>query len=370
MLIGVPKETKNHEYRVGVTPAGVRALRLAGHTVRVQSGAAESIGFPDEAYASVGANIVPMAADVYACPLVVKVKEPQADELALLQEGQTLFCYLHLAADAELTAQLVQRKIIGIAYETVEESGLLPLLMPMSEVAGRIATQVGANSLHIANGGRGVLLGGVPGAAPGRVLIIGAGTVGTHAAQMALGLGADVILLDTNLMRLRHLDEVFGGRIGTRYSEPHTIEELAREADLLIGSVLIPGKRAPKLLSRDIIRNMKKGSVLVDVAIDQGGCAETSRPTTHSEPTYVEEGVVHYCVTNIPAACARTSTQALTNATLPFLLQLASQGTVQALRNSAALRKGLNLYRGHVTQSNVADDLGYPYLPPEQAAQA
>ncbi len=366
MLIGVPREIKNHEYRVGITPAGVRALVDAGHEVRVESRAGERIGYSDAQYRSAGARIAASAAEAYACPLIVKVKEPQESEIPLLSEGQVLFTYLHLAADPDLARRLMERKIVGIAYETVTDPhGALPLLTPMSEVAGRIAIQAGAASLQLANGGSGVLLGGVPGVCPGKVVVLGAGTVGTHAARMALGLGADITLLDISLPRLRRLDEVFGGRIKTRYSEAHAIEELVSEADLVVGSVLLPGKRAPKLLGRNLIQRMRPGSVLVDVAIDQGGCADTSRPTTHSSPTYVEEGVVHYCVTNMPAACARTSTQALTNATQPYVLQLAGKGYRVALKADPGLRNGLNLHLGHVTHAGLAADLGYPAMAPE-----
>ena len=366
MLIGVPREIKNHEYRVGVTPAGVRALTDAGHEVKVETRAGERIGFSDELYLAAGARIVEMPSEAYACPLIVKVKEPQPGEIPLLREGQVLFTYLHLAADPALTRRLLESRIVAIAYETVTNSaGALPLLTPMSEVAGRIAIQAGATALQLANGGRGVLLGGVPGVAPGKVLILGAGTVGTHAARMALGLGADVTLMDISLPRLRHLDDIFGARLKTRYSEAQAIEELAREADLIVGSVLLPGKRAPKLISRALVRQMQPGAVLVDVAIDQGGCAETSRPTTHSSPTYSEEGVVHYCVANMPAACARTATQALTNATLPYVLALAGKGWQEALKADAGLRKGLNLHLGQVTHAGLAADLGYSCISPD-----
>jgi alanine dehydrogenase len=368
VLIGVPKEIKNHEYRVGVTPGGTRSLVAAGHDVLVQGGAGLRIGFSDEMYRAVGARIAASAAEIYACPLVVKVKEPQPAELPLLHEGQALFTYFHLAAAPELTARLLERKIVAIAYETVSEArDTLPLLTPMSEVAGRIAIQAGATALQMANGGNGTLLGGVPGVAPARVVVLGGGTVGTQAARMALGAGADVTILDINLNRLRYLDDVFGARLKTRYSEMHALEELVLGADLVVGAVLIPGKRAPKLLSRQLIQSIRPGGVLVDVAIDQGGCAETSRPTTHSEPTYVEEGVVHYCVTNMPAACARTSTQALTNATLPYVLQLAGLGWRQALRDNAGLCAGLNLCLGEVVHPRVADDLGYAYCAPQKA---
>ena len=368
MLIGIPKEIKDHEYRVGLTPAGVGALVADGHEVKVESGAGAPIGFGDDTYRAAGAKIARSAAEVYACPMIVKVKEPQPAEIPLLREGQVLFTYLHLAADAELTRQLVERKIVGIAYETVTDAqGALPLLTPMSEVAGRVAVQAGATALQMANGGNGTLLGGVPGVAPGRVVILGAGTVGTQAARMAVGLGADVTILDVNLSRLRYLDDAFGPRLKTHYSEPHAIAALTREADLVVGSVLIPGKRAPKLLTRNTVRAMKPGSVLVDVAIDQGGCSETSRPTTHSAPTYIEEGVVHYCVTNMPAACARTATQALTHATLPYARQLANQGYRLALKETPGLANGLNLHLGQVTHPSVAADLEYTFVPPREA---
>ena len=368
MLIGVPKEIKNHEYRVGLTPAGVRTLADAGHQVLMESRAGERIGFDDALYMEAGAKIAATAAEVYTCPLIVKVKEPQESEISLLREGQVLFTYFHLAADPILTSHLLKKKIVAIAYETVTDAtGTLPLLTPMSEVAGRIAIQAGATALQLANGGNGVLLGGVPGVFPGRVVVLGAGTVGANAAKMALGLGAEVTLLDISLLRLRYLDDVFGGRLRTRYSEAHAIEEQVCKADLVIGSVLIPGKRAPKLLSRDLIKRMKPGSVLVDVAIDQGGCADTSHPTTHSSPTYIEEGVVHYCVTNMPAACARTATQALTNATLPYVQALAAKGWQGALKADCGLRNGLNLHLGQVTHAGLAADLGYPWVPPETA---
>ncbi|MBI5751118.1 MAG: alanine dehydrogenase [Hydrogenophilales bacterium] len=365
MLIGVPKEIKDHEFRVGVTPAGVHALVAAGHEVRVQTNAGAAIGFCDADYAASGAHIAPDAKAVYECPLIVKVKEPQPDELARLHEDQVLFCYLHLAASPELTQSLLQQKVMAVAYETITDAaGGLPLLIPMSEVAGRIAIHVGANCLHMANGGAGVLLGGVPGVAPGKVLVIGAGSVGTQAARMAVGLGADVTILDINLQRLRYLDDVFGPRLKTRYSEPRAIAELTREADLLVSSIYLPGKRAPKLITRDMVRGMKRGAVLVDVAIDQGGSSETSRPTTHTSPTYIEEGVVHYCVTNTPSAVAASATDALTHATLPFLLKLA-QDPQATLREHPGLRGGLQLYRGQVTHAGLAEDLNLPYVSAE-----
>ncbi len=364
MIIGVPKEIKDHEFRVGLTPTGVRALVDAGHEIRVETRAGAAIGYADERYAAAGAQVVPTAAEAFACPMVIKIKEPQPAEIGLLREGQILFTYLHLAADAELTRQLVERKIIGIAYETVTDTqGRLPLLTPMSEVAGRIAIQAGATSLQMNHGGSGVLLGGVPGVMPGKVVILGAGTVGTEAAKMALGLGADVTIVDISLNRLRYLDDVFGGRLKTCYSQAGAIDALVADADLVVGSILIPGKRAPKLIGRELVEKMHPGSVLVDVSIDQGGCAETSHPTTHSQPTYIESGVVHYCVTNMPAACARTSTQALTHATLPYALKLASLGYREAMREDMGLMNGLNLHLGQVTHPNVAADLGYEYQP-------
>jgi alanine dehydrogenase len=359
MRIGIPKEIKNHEYRVGITPAGVSALTARGHTVLVESLAGARIGFSDAQYEAAGAMIAGVS-EVYGCDMLVKVKEPQPSEVERLREGQVLFCYLHLAPEPALTRGLLERKVIGIAYETVTDSqGNLPLLIPMSEVAGRLSVQAGATALQIANGGSGVLLGGVPGVAPGKVVILGGGASGINAAKMALGLGAEVTVLDINLARLRYLDDVFGMRLKTRFSEPAAIAELTREADLVIGAVLIPGKRAPQLLTREMVKAMKPGSALVDIAIDQGGCAETARPTTHSEPTYVEHGVVHYCVTNMPGATARTSTLALTQATLPLVLELADKGYERALHDNPGLQDGLNVFRGEVTHPAVAMDLGY-----------
>ncbi|PWB52643.1 MAG: alanine dehydrogenase [Nitrosomonadales bacterium] len=367
MIIGVPREIKDHEFRVGLTPDGVRALAGAGHEVRVETLAGAATGYGDESYAAAGAQVVASAPEAWACSMVIKVKEPQPAEIGLLREGQILFTYLHLAADAELTRHLVERRIIGIAYETVTGAqDRLPLLTPMSEVAGRVAIQAGASCLQMNHGGSGVLLGGVPGVMPGKVVILGAGSVGTEAAKMALGLGADVTILDLNLNRLRYLDDIFSGRLKTCYSQPGAIEELVSGADLVVGSVLIPGKRAPKLISRGLVGSMRPGSALVDVCIDQGGCAETSRPTTHSQPTYVESGVVHYCVTNMPAACARTSTQALTHATLPYVLKIASLGYREAMRQDAGLLNGLNLHLGQVTHPSVAADLGYNHTPAQK----
>ena len=369
MKIGIPKEIKDHEFRVGATPSGVKALTEAGHEVLIESGAGAAIGFSDDMYSGAGAQPVSREA-VYACPMVIKVKEPQPSEFPLLWEGQVLFAYLHLAPDPVQTRALVERKVIAIAYETVtDKGGHLPLLVPMSEVAGRLAVQAGANALQMIHGGRGVLLGGVPGVPPGRVVIVGGGIVGTQAARMALGLGADVTLLDVNLERLRELDDLFGPGLKTRYSDSYTIGELLPEADLVVGAVLIPGKQAPKLITRDHIKTMKQGAVLVDVAIDQGGCTETSHATTHSDPTYIVDGVVHYCVANMPGAVAHTSTWALTHATLPYALDLANKGHRQAMADRPGLRDGLNVCLGKITNKNVADDLGYTYTPPEQALQ-
>ncbi|WP_455222653.1 alanine dehydrogenase [Kaarinaea lacus] len=367
MKIGVPKEIKNHEYRVGLTPAGARALTAAGHDVLIETMAGDKIGFNDDDYVQAGARIVSAAADAYQCEMVIKVKEPQPAEYALLKEGQVLFTYLHLAPDPQQTQALLERKVIGIAYETVTDAkGRLPLLTPMSEVAGRLSIQAGAYALQMANGGIGTLLGGVPGVTAANVAIIGGGVVGTEAAKMALGMGANVSILDTNIDRLRYLDDVMGPAIKTRYSDAYAIDELTASADLVIGAVLIPGKQAPKLITRQHLKEMKNGSVFVDVAIDQGGCAETSRPTTHSNPTYIENGVVHYCVANMPGAVAKTSTMALTNATLPYALQLANKGWQQALKEHSGLRNGLNVFLGKVTNQAVAEDLGYEYLPADR----
>lgn len=365
MKIGIPKEIKNHEYRVGATPAMVRALTEAGHEVMVQTNAGTQIGFTDEMFISAGAQIVKTPADVYQAEMVVKVKEPQDSEFALLREGQILFCYLHLAPDPVQTRNLVERKIIGIAYETVTDTqGRLPLLVPMSEIAGRIAIQVGAFTLQMNNGGKGLLLGGVPGVSPARVVVIGGGVVGTEAARMAMGLGAHVTIIDKDLNRLRALDALYGPNLKTLYSTSASIEESVTNADLVIGAVLIPGKTAPKLITREMVRKMSPGSVIVDVAIDQGGCSETSRPTTHAEPIYSVDGVVHYCVTNMPGACARTATQALTNATTDYALLIANKGWKNALRDNVGLRTGLNVCLGNVTNESVALDLGYTYVLP------
>ena len=365
MRIGVPAEVKDHEYRVGVTPDGVALLVSAGHGVRVQAGAGTAIGFTDEGYRARGADIVGSATEAYDADLIVKVKEPQRQELPLIRAGSTLFCYLHLAADPELATALLASGATCIAYETVTAQGELPLLVPMSQVAGRLSIQVGAAALTLANGGRGVLLSGVPGVPPARVVIVGGGTVGANAARMAVGVGADVTLLDNSPPRLRHLDDVFGARLKTLHATPHAIADSVRNADLVVGAVLLPAKRAPRLLSREIMRAMAAGAALVDVSIDQGGIADTSRPTTHSEPMYVEEGVVHYCVTNMPAATARTSTLALTEVTLPYVEALASKGLATAFGEDPGLRDGLNLHGGSVTCRPLADDLGFAWTAPD-----
>ncbi len=366
MIIGIPKEIKNHEYRVGATPSMVRLLVEAGHQVLVQTHAGDKIGYTDAMFSATGAKIANSAEEIYRCEMIIKVKEPQESEFPLLREGQILFCYLHLAPDPEQTKQLLEKKVVAIAYETVSDShGRLPLLVPMSEIAGRIAIQVGATSLQLNHGGRGVLLGGVPGVPPANVVVIGGGVVGTESARMAMGLGANVTILDRDLNRLRMLDSLFGPNLMTLYSSPLAIEESVAKADLVIGAVLIPGKKAPRLIKRDMIKNMAAGSVIVDVAIDQGGCTETSKPTTHADPTYVVDGVVHYCVTNMPGACARTSTQALTNATGDYALLIANKGWRKAMLDHVGLRHGLNVCYGQVTNESVAHDLGYTYVSAE-----
>jgi len=366
MKIGVPKELKNLEYRVGATPTMVMGFIQSGHEVIVETNAAAKIGYTDDMYAKAGAKIVPTAREVWIADMIIKVKEPQKDEFPYMHEGQILFCYLHLAPDPEQTRQLLERKVIGIAYETViDKRGRLPLLTPMSEIAGRISIQAGAATLQMANGGRGVLLGGVPGVPPAEVIILGGGVVGTNAAQMAMGLGADVTILDRDLNRLRELDMIYGGRLNTLYSTPQIISKLISHADLVIGAVLVAGKKAPQLVTKEMIKLMQKGSVLVDVSIDQGGCFETSKPTTHSDPTYIVDGVVHYCVANIPGACARTATQALTNATFPYAIRIANEGYEKALKDDDLFRPGLNVFKGMVTNQHVAEDLGYEYVAPE-----
>ncbi|MGH6988800.1 MAG: alanine dehydrogenase [Stellaceae bacterium] len=368
MLIGVPKEIKIREYRVGMTPASVREAVAHGHRVMVETGAGAAIDLPDEAYEAAGAMIVPDAAAIYAeAEMVVKVKEPQAAECAMLRPDQVLFTYLHLAADPAQAAALLKSNCVAIAYETVTDArGGLPLLAPMSEVAGRMSIQAGARALELESGGRGILLGGVPGVAPARVAIIGGGVVGGNAARMASGLQAHVTVLDKSLPRLAALDEELGGLISTIYATREAIEAAVLEADLVIGAVLVPGAAAPKLVDRALLKRMKRGAVLVDVAIDQGGCFVTSRPTTHDAPTYIEDGIVHYCVANMPGAVARTSTFALGNATLPFVLALAG-GWRQAMTADRHLMAGLNIAVGHVTHPAVATALGREFIPPERA---
>jgi alanine dehydrogenase len=369
MLIGVPKEIKTQEYRVGLVPGSVRELVHHGHQLVVESGAGAGIGFDDAAYEAAGARVLANAAAVFdAAELIVKVKEPQPQEVALLRREQVLFTYLHLAADRKLTAGLAASGVVGIAYETVTDArGGLPLLAPMSEVAGRMAVQVGAHCLEKEQGGIGVLLGGVPGVPAAKVVILGGGVAGTNAARMAMGMEAYVTVIDRSLARLYELDLQFGAQLHTLYSTMENIEREVAAADLVIGAVLIPGAAAPKLVGRDLVRAMRPGTVIVDISIDQGGCFETSRPTTHAAPTYVEEAVVHYCVTNMPGAVARTSTVALNNATLPFVLAIAQYGWRRALSEDLHLRAGLNVCRGRITHPAVARALGLPVTSPDEA---
>jgi alanine dehydrogenase len=372
MRIGVPREIKVHEYRVGLTPASVRELVEHGHEALVEAGAGEAIGLSDRAYAAAGASLVDSAEEVFAsAEMIVKVKEPLAPERARLRPGQILFTYLHLAPDPAQAKDLLALGCVAIAYETVTDAkGGLPLLAPMSAVAGRMSIQAGAHSLELAQGGSGVLLPGVPGVAPGKVLIIGGGVVGTNAAMVALGIGARVVLLERSVRRIYELDSEFGLRLVTRYSTIEILEEELRDADLVVGATLIPGAAAPKLIKRAHLDLMKRGAVIVDVAIDQGGCAETSRPTTHADPTYVEGGVVHYCVANMPGAVANTSTFALNNVTLPYVCALADKGYRKACLDDPHLLAGLNVHRGEITHPAVARDLGLPYTPPENALAA
>jgi alanine dehydrogenase len=363
MIIGVPKEIKDNEARVGVTPAGVKALTEAGHTVLVETQAGAQSGFPDVEYQQAGAQIVGEASHAWGrADVVVKVKEPIEQEYAFFREGLVLFTYLHLAPVPDLTNTLLESKMIGIAYETVRDrQGTLPLLTPMSEVAGRMSVQVGAAYLEKEHGGRGILLGGVPGVPPAHVAIVGGGVVGTNAAKVALGFGAKVTLVDVNLNRLRELDDIFGGRLSTLASNSYNLAQATREADLVIGAVLIPGATAPKIVTRAMVSQMKKGAVIVDVAIDQGGCVETARPTSHSDPSYVVDGVVHYCVTNMPGAVPNTSTLALTNSTFPYLLRIANQGVLEALRQDPGLAEGLNTWLGKLTYRGVAESQLRPW---------
>ncbi|MFZ1870690.1 MAG: alanine dehydrogenase [Steroidobacteraceae bacterium] len=369
MRIGVPREIKVHEYRVGLVPAGVRELTAAGHEVLIETGAGEGIGLSDAEYRAAGAAIAPNAAEVFAkAQLVVKVKEPQPAECQMLRPGQVLFTYLHLAADSAQAHGLMASGTTAIAYETVTRNRMLPLLTPMSEVAGRMSIQVGAACLQKANGGRGVLLGGVPGVPPAKVVILGGGVSGTHAAEMAVGMRADVTVVDRSVDRLRELSSLFGASLRTAYSTAETIERLVREADLVIGAVLIAGAAAPKLVSRAMVATMQPGSVLVDISIDQGGCFETSHPTTHAQPTFVVDGVVHYCVANMPGAVARTSTFALTNATLPYVRLLADLGWQTALKQDPGFAAGLNVHAGQITHQAVAQALNLKVRPPSSAA--
>ena len=366
MIVGVPKETKKDEYRVAMLPVGVEELVRAGHAVVVERTAGAGSGLPDEAYEACGARLVDTAAEVFAsAELIVKVKEPQRPELSLLRRGQVLFTYFHFAADRGLTEGFLATGATAVAYETLrDDRGRLPLLVPMSEVAGRMSIQEGAKYLEKPQMGRGILLGGVPGVAPAHVTVLGAGTVGANAAKVAAGFGANVGLLDTNLERLRYLDDVCAPNVDVLFSDRHTIREQLRRADLVIGSVLIPGARAPHLVERDDLKLMKPGAVIIDVAIDQGGCVATSRPTTHAEPTYVVDDVVHYCVTNMPGAVGRTSTYALCNATLPYVLELARDGVGGAARRSAAIRSAVNVWRGELVQPAVAAAFGLPCAEP------
>lgn len=360
MIIGVPKEIKEKEFRVGIVPSGVKALVQAGHTVLVEQGAGEGSGVTDEQYTGAGANLIASAAEVWEkADLIMKVKEPLPPEYPLLRPGLILYTYLHLAPLPELTQVLLDAQVTGVAYETVQlDNGFLPLLAPMSQVAGRMAIQVGAHFLEKEAGGRGVLLAGVPGVAPGHVTILGSGTVATNAAQMAIGLGAEVTMLGRNLRRLAELDDLFRGRLITLASSQHTIEDELSRADLVVGAVLTPGARAPKLISRKMLSLMRSGAVIVDVAIDQGGCAETSRPTYHSAPTYTVDNIIHYCVANMPGAVPRTSTFALTNATLPYCLAMASKGLEKAMREDRCLQRGVNVYQGKLCRREVAESQG------------
>ncbi len=362
MHIGIPKEIKNHEYRVALTPEGAHDLIQAGHSVSIETHAGEAVGFSDEAYQSAGATIVGTAAEAYAADLVVKVKEPQLSEVTALRSGQLLFCYLHLAAAPELARDLMDRGVTAIAYETVSTvSGALPLLLPMSNIAGRLAPQMGALGLHKMHGGNGKLIGGLPGVAPAHVVIIGAGVVGMGATRVAVGLGARVTLIDRLADKLVQAEIQFGARVETRFSSPDAIADSLAQCDIVVGAAQIPGRHAPRLISHALLKKMRPGSVLVDVAIDQGGVAETSRPTTHSDPFFVVDGIVHYCVTNMPGAVARSATDALTHASLPYILALAEQG-LAAADTAAELKAGLQVHDGQITHAGLAQDLGVASL--------
>ncbi|HZG72947.1 MAG TPA: alanine dehydrogenase [Chondromyces sp.] len=370
MLIGIPKEIKNNENRVAITPAGVDAFIKAGHKVIIETNAGAGSGFTDQEYVNAGAEIVNTAKEAWSAEMVMKVKEPIASEYQYFREGLVLFTYLHLAAEPELTKALTEKGVIAIAYETVQVNRTLPLLTPMSEVAGRMSVQVGAQFLEKIYGGQGILLSGVPGVQRGKVTIVGGGVAGTNAAKMAVGLGADVTILDLNPDRLRQLDDIFGNDVTTLMSNPFNIAESVKDSDLVIGAVLIPGAKAPKLVSEEMIKSMKPGSVVVDIAIDQGGIIETSdRVTTHDEPTYVKHGVVHYAVANMPGAVPRTSTLALTNVTLTYALQIANKGVKKAVAENPALKLGVNVANGSVTYEAVATDLGYEYVPVDTALE-
>ncbi len=367
MLIGVPKEIKNHEYRVSISPRGVRELNYHGHQVMIQKSAGEAIGFDDIQYQEAGALVIESAEEIYErSDMIVKVKEPQPEECQMLSEGQVIFCYLHLAAEPKMSEALINSGCIAIAYETVtDDKGRLPLLAPMSEVAGRVSVQVGSYFLQRGNGGRGVLLSGVPGVEAADVTIIGGGVVGCNAAIIAGGMGANVTILERSVDRVRELDwRLQSKNIKSIYATVDAVEEYLVKSDLVIGAVLVPGASSPKIVSADIVEKMQKGSVIVDVSIDQGGCFETSRPTTHDEPTFIVSDVVHYCVTNVPSAAARTATKSLESATLPYIVDLANNGYRAALKDNANFRKGLNLCRGRVTNEAVANDLNHAYVPP------
>jgi alanine dehydrogenase len=372
VIVGVPKEIKQAELRVGLTPASVNELVVHGHEVVVETNAGVGIGASDDAYLEAGAKVLSSAEAVFdRAGMIVKVKEPQKPERALLRADHVLFTYLHLAPDPDQTADLVDSGATCIAYETVTaQDGSLPLLAPMSQVAGRMSIQAGAHALEAARGGAGLLIGGVPGVAPAKVVVIGGGVVGENAIEMAIGLGGDVTVLDRNVRVLEHLEQRFGSSIRTVYSNTATLREYVLDADLVVGAVLVPGAKAPRLVTAEMVSEMRTGSVLVDVAIDQGGCFETSHPTTHAEPTYIVDGVVHYCVANMPGAVPKTSTYALNNATLPFVLALADKGAVAALRDDPHLLNGLNVTGGRVTEPHVAESLDYPYLAPEEAISA
>ncbi len=368
MIIGLPKEIKDNEYRVGLTPAGVKTLCDYGHTILIETHAGEGSGINDDEYRTAHGEIVNSCDEIWErADMIVKVKEPVGPEYRRMREGQLLFTYLHLAPDSKLTKVLLERKVTGIAYETItNDEGHLPLLTPMSEVAGRMAIQVGAHYLQKTEGGRGVLVGGVPGVLPAKVCIIGGGVVGINSIKMAVGLGANVVVLDVNLERLRYLDDIFGSRIKTLVSNPYTVQEECANADLVVGAVLIPGASAPKLLTQRMLKTMQKGAVIVDVAVDQGGCIETTKPTTHSNPTFYVDDVLHYCVANMPGAVPRTSTFALTNATLPFALKLANKGFKDAIKRDANLKNGVNTYKGQITYEAVAESQSLSYRPVDE----